>query len=223
MPVDGVIFAWGGTLTPWHDLDATLGWAALSADPDLVTALRAAEATMWLRCRDEHRSGSFAEIVALAGHEPDEPAIARYHRWWDAHTIADPQAIPMLERLRGFGLRIGVLSNTLWTRTRHEQIFRRDGLSHLIDGAVYSSEIEWTKPHPEAFRAALDAVGISDPARAVFVGDRPFDDIHGAAAAGLHTILIPQDQVGGLGRDLHPADAVVQSLADIPAVVQQWL
>ena len=49
--------------------------------------------------------------------------------------------------------------------TYHEEVFRRDGVLDLIDGAVYSSEIPWTKPHPEAFRAAMAAVGVDDPAQ----------------------------------------------------------
>ena len=45
------------------------------------------------------------------------------------------------------GLAVGILSNTLWTRDFHEAVFARDGLLELIDGAVYSCELEWTKPH----------------------------------------------------------------------------
>jgi beta-phosphoglucomutase-like phosphatase (HAD superfamily) len=72
-------------------------------------------------------------------------------------------------------------------REWHEDVFRRDGVLDLIDGAGYSSEIDWTKPHPEAFRAIMAPVGVSDPARCVFVGDRPFDDVHGAQRAGMWT------------------------------------
>ncbi len=57
--------------------------------------------------------------------------------------------------LRERGIRIGVLSNTLWPRAVHEEIFARDDVLALIDGAVYTSEVPWTKPHPEAFLAAL--------------------------------------------------------------------
>ena len=54
----------------------------------------------------------------------------------------------------------------------HERVFARDGVLDLIDGAVYTSEIEHAKPHPEAFRAAVAAVGVDDPAACVYVGDR---------------------------------------------------
>jgi putative hydrolase of the HAD superfamily len=32
----------------------------------------------------------------------------------------------------------------MWPRERHEDVFRHDGVLDLIDGAVYSSEIDWT-------------------------------------------------------------------------------
>jgi putative hydrolase of the HAD superfamily len=89
---------------------------------------------------------------------------------------------------------------------------------------VYTSEITRTKPHPEAFHAALDAVGVTDPARAVFVGDRPFDDIHGAAQVGMRTILIPHSEIPTEqhGPVTGEPDAVVQRLAEVLDVVDNW-
>ncbi len=224
MPISAVIFDWGGTLTPWHTIDADAAWATLTDDPDAVKALRAAEDELWLRSRDEHRSGTLDELLAAAGADPDAEALERLHGWWDQHTLADPQAAPMLAALRDRGLRIGVLSNTIWSRERHEAIFARDGLAGLIDAAVYSSEIEWTKPHPLAFRAALDAVAVDDPGQAVFVGDRLFDDIYGAGSAGLRTIYIPHSDIPPeqVGHTEGRPDAVVRSLSEIPHVVAQW-
>jgi putative hydrolase of the HAD superfamily len=94
----------------------------------------------------------------------------------------------------------------------------------LIDGAVYSSELPWTKPHPDAFRAALTAVGVEDPARAVFVGDRPFDDIHGAKAVGMRAVLVPHSAIPDAqkGHVEGDPDAVVQRLADVLSVVDAW-
>jgi FMN phosphatase YigB (HAD superfamily) len=89
---------------------------------------------------------------------------------------------------------------------------------------VYSSEIPWVKPHPEAFRAALRAVGVADPRRAVFVGDRPFDDIHGAKSAGMRAVLvphsrIPDDQRGPVDGE---ADAVIRRLPELVRLIDAW-
>ena len=88
-----------------------------------------------------------------------------------------------------------MLSNTIWPRAWHRGFFERDGVAHLIDGDVYTSEIPWTKPSPRAFRAAMDAVGVTDPARCVYVGDRLFDDVWGAHNAGLRAIHIPLSSI----------------------------
>ena len=125
----------------------------------------------------------------------------------------------------GPGIRVGVLSNTIWPRAWHDGFFRRHGVLDLIDGAVYTSEVPWTKPAPEAFHAAAQAVGVPDPTECVFVGDRLFDDIWGAANVGMRTIHvshsdIPVEQVG---HSEGTPDATVQQLSDIHQVVVSWL
>ena len=113
-----------------------------------------------------------------------------------------------------------MLSNTMWPRDAHERIFVRDEILELIDGAVYTSEIPWTKPHPEAFRAAMRAVGVTDPAECVFVGDRPYDDVHGAKSAGMRAVLVPNSDVPAFP-GAQP-DAVISRLADFLGHLDRW-
>ena len=79
------------------------------------------------------------------------------------------------------GIKVGVLSNTIWPRAWHRGFFERDGVLDLIDGDVYTSEIPWTKPSPAGVRGR-DGGGRGRPTRArcVYVGDRLFDDVWGA-------------------------------------------
>jgi putative hydrolase of the HAD superfamily len=223
-PVAAVIFDWGGTLTPWHSLDPMESWLATVADEELAARLLAAEQEIWRRSRDEHRSGTLAEVFAAADIEHSDEMLAAFHTWWEPHTFLDPDVPALFDALDERGIRIGVLSNTLWPREVHEQIFQRDGVLHRIHGAVYTSEIPWTKPHPEAFRAALAAVGVADPARAVFVGDRPFDDIHGATAVGMRAVLVPHSDIPDVQRGPVEGapDAVVHRLAELVAVIDGW-
>ena len=108
----------------------------------------------------------------------------------------------------------------MWARTAHEQIFMRDEILELIDGAVYTSEIPWVKPHPEAFRAAMRAIGITDPADCVFVGDRPYDDVHGAKSAGMRAVLVPNSAVPAFpGAE---PDEVISRLEELVAHVDRW-
>ena len=158
-----------------------------------------------------------ADLFTEAGLEHDPELLAAYYDFWEPHTRTDPEVAPLFEALRADGIKVGVLSNTIWPRAFHEEIFARDGVHDLIDGDVYSSEIPWTKPSPRAFAAAMAAVGASDPARCVYVGDRLFDDIWGARNAGLRAIHIPHSDIPTeqVGHTEGEPDAVAHRVGDV--------
>jgi putative hydrolase of the HAD superfamily len=225
--VQAVIFDWGGTLTPWHTIDLAALWLEVCARhfaDDLAerhaAAIYAAERALWVEAERDHRSATIDRVFTLAGVTPADGLLGTYLKAWEPHTFIDPDAHELLVYLRERDIRIGVLSNTTWPRSWHEEIFRRDGVLDLIDGAVYSSELEWTKPHPEAFRAAMAAIGISDPAACVFVGDRPYDDVYGAKQAGMRAVLVPNSDVPGFG-GAEP-DGVITRLADLRPLIDAW-
>jgi putative hydrolase of the HAD superfamily len=225
--VQAVIFDWGGTLTPWHTVDLTQIWQAVCARHfaaeravQIATAMHAAERELWQLAEQEHRSSTMNHVFERAGVVPSEDLLASYSSAWEPHTFTDPDAPALLSYLREREIKVGVLSNTFWPRRWHEEIFRRDGVLDLIDGAVYSSELAWTKPHPAAFQAAMDAVGVTDPRACVFVGDRPFDDVHGAKSAGMRAVLIPNSDVPAFPGST--PDAVVSRLADLRALLESW-
>jgi putative hydrolase of the HAD superfamily len=225
--VQAVIFDWGGTLTPWHDIDHPDLWLRICAGhysaeraQAVAAAANAAERELWLVAERDHRSATIAQVFARAGIDPTAALVATYTECWEPHTFTDPDAARVFGWLRERGIKVGVLSNTMWPREWHERVFRRDGVLDLIDGAVYTSEIAVTKPHPDAFRAALAAVGASDPPSCVFVGDRPFDDVHGAKQAGLRAVLLPNSTVPAF--DGARPDAVINRLTDLPALIDSW-
>lgn len=236
-PVDAVVFDWGGTLTPWHEVDLTAAWYAYAQvyDPrhaaSLAGELFTAEIERWQsqhRTAGQNGAGRLEQVLldcdvdVTSGRH--HAAMAAYLEFWDPHTHADPDAIPLLMALRERGIKVGVLSNTLWPRRHHETVFERDGLLELLDGAVYSSELPVGKPHQDAFIAALDALGVSDPSTAVFVGDRLWDDVHGAQQVGMRAIhvphsALPRDQLGPIEGT---PDAVIDRLGEVLEHVDRW-
>jgi putative hydrolase of the HAD superfamily len=227
MAVRAVIFDWGGTLTPWHSIDSSELWRTVCARhypaaevTAMAAAAWAAEVELWRLAESGQRSSTLEGVFARAGITPSAGLLASYFEAWDPHTITDPDAAPLLRELRRRGIKVGVLSNTMWPRRAHEQIFIRDAVFGLIDGAVYTSEIPWVKPHPEAFRAAMAAVGIADPSTCVFVGDRPYDDIHGAKMAGMRAVLVPNSDVPAF--DAAEPDAVIARLAELAGYLDRW-
>jgi putative hydrolase of the HAD superfamily len=227
MAVAAVLLDWGGTLTPWHAIDHEALWHAVCAPhfpaadaASVAAAILAAERAYWRQCETEHRSATLDHVFARAGVTAHAELLDSYFRAWEPHTYTDPDVAPLLRTLRERGIRVGVLSNTMWPRAAHERVFLRDNVLDLIDGAVYSSEIPWTKPHPDAFRAVMAAVGVSDPAACVFVGDRPYDDIFGAQSLGMRTVLIPNSTVPPYA-DAVP-DLVISRLADLLPHLDNW-
>ena len=227
MAVRAVIFDWGGTLTPWHSIDVGELWLAVCARhypadeaTAMAAAVRAAETELWRRGERSHQSSTLEHIFERAGVTASADFMASYFEAWDPHTLTDPDAPPLLRELRRRGIKVGVLSNTMWPRRAHERIFVRDDVLGLIDGAVYTSEIDWVKPHPEAFRAAMAAVGETDPAACVFVGDRPYDDIHGAKSTGMRAVLIANSAVPAF--EAAEPDAVITRLAELLGYVDRW-
>ncbi|HET6738650.1 MAG TPA: HAD family hydrolase, partial [Kribbella sp.] len=120
--IEAVLFDWGGTLATWHDISLHETWRAVAAvldqpDPEgLAARLVAAEGTVWRRSRDEHRSSTLEEVCALAEVVLTPAGLAEYERQWDPHTVLEPDAVETLQALKAQGLKLGVLSNTIWPR-----------------------------------------------------------------------------------------------------------
>ena len=227
MAVRAVIFDWGGTLTPWHQIDHGELWRQACAPhfpagqvAGIAAAICAAEQGLWQVSRDSGQSATLDHVFAQAGVAATEGLLASYYALWDPHTYTDPDVAPLLRYLRERGTRIGVLSNTMWPRTAHERVFRRDEVLSLIDGAVYSSEIPWVKPQAQAFRAAMAAVGMTDPGECVYVGDRPYDDVHGAKSMGMRAVLVPHSDVPPFAAAV--PDAVITRLSELASHLDAW-
>ncbi len=95
---------------------------------------------------------------------------------------------PALEELRRRGWRHLVLSNHV---PELEAIARGLGIADLFEEIITSALIDYEKPHPEAFRIALERAG--RPQTVWMVGDSPVADVGGAEAVGIPAILIRQD------------------------------
>lgn len=230
---EAIIFDWGGTLSIWADVDLEDMWRLAARHLDaprcdqLTRILVQVERRFWDRVESTQVSGDLARVLAEATTELGmdvteavlEEAATHHLDAWTPHIRHDPDAATVLAELKDRGLSLGLLSNTLWPRAFHERFLERDGLAGLIDARLYTSEMGHTKPHPSAFRAALEALHVHDPGLAIFVGDRPFDDIHGAGRLGMRTVLRPNPTVPDF--EAVP-DAVIEDLPALLEIVDHW-
>lgn len=233
MSVEAVIFDWGGTLSEWAEVDMMDMWrlAARHLSPahedELTAKLVAVEQASFDRIAVDQRASTLASLLALASAELDldvtdavlEEAGLHHLDSWTPHVRHDPEAGPVLAALKERGLRIGLLSNTHWPRAFHEHFLERDGLVEFIDVRCYTSEMDFTKPHPSAYAEVLDRLGVATPAAAVFVGDRLYDDVYGAQSAGLRGVWRRSSTTPPF--EVEP-DAEVDSLAELPGLIDAW-
>ncbi len=237
MSIDAVIFDWGGTLTPWHILDLKEQWLAYAQvyDPtdadSLADRLLTGEQARWshqFATAGATGTGALENMFVEQGIDTSSErhlaALEAYLDAWNPHTYTDPDAVYVLETLRANGIKTAVLSNTMWPRNHHEWILQRDGVLHLFDYLLFTSETEGAKPHRSVFADVSYNLDVA-PERCAFVGDRLFDDIHGAQSIGMRGIWVPHSKniPAAESTDLGIVpDATLERLADVVDIVNGW-
>ena len=130
-------------------------------------------------------------------------------RAWEQHGNFElfEDALPVLEELRGYGLKLGLVSNTGRNLEEFVAHHRLD-----VDAALGSRAHGKTKPDPTIFRAVLDLLDVA-PEAAAMVGDSLEDDIEGARAVGMRAFLVDRE-------DRYPdAEGRLPSLLALPAAL----
>jgi putative hydrolase of the HAD superfamily len=200
-----VLFDWGDTLIRF-DYDEALievghraGLAALRRD-DLPKVERVAahfreryEPLFWAPGAVEELEypGLVRQLLGDFGIEVDEEELTRFleaeHAAWNPARQLAAHTPALLEALRERGLKLGLVSNAFDPGWLLHRDLEQMGLAERLDFAVFSSEVGKRKPHPAIFERALEALDV-DAADAVFVGDRLYEDVHGAGELGMTTV-----------------------------------
>ena len=181
------------------------------ADPAASPPFR----SYWEAWRD-----TFAESFAALGIEGDADLAAT--RCVDAlcERPGFPDVSPALDALARLHT-LTVLSNA---DDRYlDATIRHNGWA--FERVVSSESARAYKPDPRIFAAFCAQVGVA-PEHVLYVGDSPYDDVHGAKLAGMQTVLLRRDQQTP-GRTpppeaavLLPADHEIDSLAALLPLLQ---
>ena len=97
-----------------------------------------------------------------------------------------PETREVLTELKDRKYKLGVISNF---DTRIYSVMESLAILNFFDAVTTSSESGYSKPDPQIFQAAVQALGIP-PAESLMVGDSIHDDVEAGIRAGLHGILI---------------------------------
>lgn len=158
-----------------------------------------------LRAADWIAAGAADHDLALSDGALLE-AVQHYARPLRQGVAAMPGAALALAGLQARGMRVGLVSNTIWPGELHREDLATLGLLEYIDYAVFSGDLGIWKPRPQIFLQVLERLGVA-PAEALFVGDSPREDIRGAQAVGMRAVWIRSPEFA-LPDDIHP-DAII--------------
>ena len=98
------------------------------------------------------------------------------------------------------------------------RLLENHGLKRYFTGFAFSDEVGRSKPYRDMFSAAAGQMGVDIP-QMVHVGDRDHNDIKGPQALGMKAVLF--SAIRAADRDLTSADAICESHADLPAIIER--
>lgn len=128
---------------------------------------------------DSDTVGAFVEDIYAPVAEQLEPAQGN---------------VAALEFVRSRGLKVGLVSNSMFPARWHLDEMNRFGIGDYFDVTVFSIDHGMRKPDKSIFLDCLESLGVA-PSEAFHVGDRPIEDIGGANSLGMTSVLIKRDDL----------------------------
>ncbi|MBT4677241.1 MAG: HAD family hydrolase [Acidimicrobiaceae bacterium] len=154
----------------------------------------------------------------LTSEDRDALAAAFEAASYELEVAPVADAADVLSAVAATGVAVGIISDTALATGRHLRTYLDAyGILQHVTFAAFSDEVGVYKPDPAIFAAALDGLGIGDPATAAHVGDLKRTDVAGARAMGMSTVRfrgVVDDPEDGA-----EADHVIDRLADLPRVL----
>ena len=199
--IDAVIFDWDGVLVDsprnyYHAYERTFREVGIAVSQREIY-LREGQATPQL----------IAAICAGRGVDVSEQRIGELVERRRQHDVAIgprtfyPGMLGLLDRLRGSGCKLAMVTGS---SRRSVQRLLTPELESIFDVVITADDVRRSKPDPEPFRKAVEAMGV-DSHRSVVVENAPFG-VQAARATGCRVIALCTT----LGReDLHDADCVI--------------
>lgn len=132
---------------------------------------------------------------------------ARYYQLAGGHLKAFPGVMPLIDRLRQCGYRLGLASSG----DRQKVAFSMQALDlhGLFDIVITGDDVQYSKPHPQIYLAAAQRLGVA-PDACLAIEDAP-NGVEAAKRAGMQCIAVTNSVARA---QLQGADLIVASLAE---------
>lgn len=152
--------------------------------------------------------------------EIDLDEVMRVYQWRPMPGVVPfPDAYQVLDRLQAQSYKLGLVTNSflpMWMRD--VELVEYDLLDYF-NARITSGDTGYMKPHPAIYQRMLAL--LDTPAeRAVFVGDRPENDIAGANEAGLISVLMAPAHLERELNGVEP-DYTITSLSELLPLLEE--
>lgn len=183
----------------------------------------------WVEARKTHIGVSLAGVLhrtlAQLGIDSaalDLHALMRAMDWQPMPGVAPyPDAIAVLTELRARGLKVGLITNAFQPMWMRDVELAATGLIDYFDARITSGDTGFMKPHPAIYWRMLGLLDTT-PDRAIFVGDSPEHDIHGANTVGMTSVQICPPHLNKPANGITP-DHTITTLSELLPIVAQRL
>lgn len=165
----------------------------------------------WYATFDERGTGIFQNFEANIEHicgklnisvkENQVIKAAEIDREYTTRSMKPrPYAIELLTQLKSYGYRTGLITNC---STEIPHSWKDMPFTPLIDIAVFSCMEGIQKPDPRIYYITTEQLSV-EPDKCLYIGDGDSRELSGAAAVGMHPVLIrdPEEDIN----DVHRAD-----------------
>jgi putative hydrolase of the HAD superfamily len=207
--LDDTLLDWSGVRVDWHDeyarllepVHALFGAEGLRppAIDAFTQAVREGAMDEWRRAKVDHTAplfeNAFRRALTGLGYAEDaldqERAVRVFGERWRLvpGVVPFPDALEVLDVLLERGYRLGLVTNSMQPMWMRDRELAGTGLIERLAYRVAAADVGYIKPHRLIFEQAAAALGVTVE-RTVFVGDRPANDIAGANAVGMTSVLM---------------------------------
>lgn len=181
--IKNIIFDVGMVLVDfcWQRVFEQLGFTGETYD---AVADATARSGMWTEF-DRSRMGDEEILAGFIANAPEQEKNIRL--FWEhvGDTISCyPYSVEWVQTFKDKGYKCYILSN--YPKRTYELTRQKLPFEKLMDGALYSYQVQQIKPEPEIYQTLLKKYSLK-PEECVFLDDSP-KNVEGAKRAGIHAI-----------------------------------
>lgn len=236
--LDDTLIDWSGQSVKWPDFiypknRAMYDYLAAAGHPLPLTAddfsarIRTILEQQWAEAKKSWHAASFVHVMRTLCQELGVDLehlnmieLLTAHNWEPFPGVAlFPDTLSVLNTLRQEGYLLGLITNSHLPMWMRDVELAHYGLLDYFPARITSGDTGYMKPHPAIFQSMADLLGVR-PEQAVFVGDRPANDVAGANLSGMISVWLNLPHLHFELNGVEP-DFIITELSQLLTILSQ--